>query len=171
MRPKDYGDIKRMLFDEFMQENPSKDLQVAFLTGMTWFENAITEKQTREDLYDFLPLRIKYDNLKEQLILVQDLNEKYEALKKEYDELMNLKEQLIFVQETNKKYEELKKKYDGLMNHFDNKFKMSQKEIKEAKLNRKFQQMEEEMKELRKLRKFRDLYYSLMIELRRKDYE
>ena len=84
---------------------------------------------------------------------------------------MNLKEQLIFVQETNKKYEELKKKYDGLMNHFDNKFKMSQKEIKEAKLNRKFQQMEEEMKELRKLRKFRDLYYSLMIELRRKDYE
>ena len=137
MRPKDYGDIKRMLFDEFMQENPSEELQAAFLTGMTRFEQAITEKETRDDLYDFLPLRIKYDNLKEQLMLLQDINEKYEEIKKEHE---------------------------GLLNTYNNMFKMSKDELKKAKKDKEYEKM---VVEVQKLKKFKDLYYMLLVESRR----
>ena len=51
MKHKDFSDIKRMLYDEFMQSNPTAEMQKSFITGMTWFEQAITEKETREDLY------------------------------------------------------------------------------------------------------------------------
>lgn len=134
MKQNDFGDIKRMLFDEFMQSNPTIEMQNSFITGMTWFEQAITEKETREDLYDFLPIRIKYDNLKEQLILVQDLSEKYE---------------------------EMKKNYEGMKATLENMYRMPKSELMKVKREKEYQNLYEE---LRRLRIYKDLYYVSLVE-------
>ena len=134
MKQKDFGDIKRMLFDEFMENNPTIEMQNSFITGMTWFEQAITEKETREDLYDFLPIRIKYDNLKEQLSLVQDLSEKYE---------------------------EMKKNYEGMKATLENMYRMPKTELMKVKREKEYQNLYEE---LRRLRIYKDLYYVSLVE-------
>ena len=134
MKQKDFGDIKRMLFDEFMESNPTNEMQNSFITGMTWFEQAITEKETREDLYDFLPIRIKYDNLKEQLSLVQDLSEKYE---------------------------EMKKNYEGMKATLENMYRMPKTELMKVKREKEYQNLYEE---LRRLRIYKDLYYVSLVE-------
>lgn len=134
MKQKDFGDIKKMLFDEFMENNPTIEMQNSFITGMTWFEQAITEKETREDLYDFLPIRIKYDNLKEQLSLVQDLSEKYE---------------------------EMKKNYEGMKATLENMYRMPKTELMKVKREKEYQNLYEE---LRRLRIYKDLYYVSLVE-------
>lgn len=139
MREKDFSDIKRMLFDEFMESNPTIEMQNSFITGMTWFEQAITEKETSEDLYDFLPIRIKYDNLKEQLLLVQDLSEKYE---------------------------EMKKNYEGMKATLDNMYRMPKTELMKVKREKEYQNLYEE---LRRLRIYKDLYYVSLVEKGRKN--
>ena len=139
MREKDFSDIKRMLFDEFMESNPTIEMQNSFITGMTWFEQAITDKETREDLYDFLPIRIKYDNLKEQLLLVQDLSEKYE---------------------------EMKKIYEVMKATLDNMYRMPKTELMKVKREKEYQNLYEE---LRRLRIYKDLYYVSLVEKGRKN--
>ena len=139
MKHKDFSDIKRMLYDEFMQSNPTEEMQKSFITGMTWFEQAITEKETREDLYDFLPIRIKYDNLKEQLLIVQDLSEKYE---------------------------EMKKSYEGMKATLNNMYKMPKTELMKVKREKEYQNLYDE---LRRLRIYKDLYYVSLVERGRKD--
>ena len=138
MKHKDFSDIKRMLYDEFMQSNPTAEMQKSFITGMTWFEQAITEKETREDLYDFLPIRIKYDNLKEQLLIVQDLSEKYE---------------------------EMKKSYEGMKATLNNMYKMPKTELMKVKREKEYQNLYDE---LRRLRIYKDLYYVSLVEKGRK---
>lgn len=134
MRPKDYGDLKQMLLDEFMQQNPTEDMQRAFVTAMTWFEQAITDDNIEEDLYNYLPMRIKYENLKEQLKIVQGISERYE---------------------------DAMKKYEGMKAQLENMYRMPKAELMKVKREKEYQNMSDE---LRRLRIFKDLYYVSLVE-------
>lgn len=133
MRPKDYGTIKRMLFEDFMQQHPTEEMQRVFILALTWFEQAITESDS-EDLYEYLPDRVKYENLKEQLKIVQGITEKYE---------------------------DAKRKYEGMKAQLENMYRMPKNELMKVKREKEYQNMADE---LRRLRIFRDLYYVSLVE-------
>ena len=133
MRPKDYGTIKRMLFEDFMQQHPTEEMQRVFILALTWFEQAITESDS-EDLYEYLPDRVKYENLKEQLKIVQGITEKYE---------------------------DAKRKYEGLKAQLENMYRMPKNELMKVKREKEYQNMADE---LRRLRIFKDLYYVSLVE-------
>ena len=135
MKPKDYGDIKRMLFEDFMQQHPTEEMQRVFILALSWFEQALIEKEnTMEDLYDYLPERIKYDNLKEQLKIVQGISERYEnAIRK----------------------------YEGMKAQLENMYRMPKSELMKVKKEKEYQNMADE---LRRLRIFKDLYYVSLVE-------
>ena len=140
MGPKDFGDIKRMLYAEFMEQEPSDDMQTGFLTGMAWLEQALMEEDdTIEDLYDYLPLRVKYKNLKEQLKIVQGITERCEKAERDYQ---------------------------GMKNKLENMLHMSDKEKKEIKKEEKYKEINKEMK---KLLLYKDLYYCLVVERYKKE--
>lgn len=139
MKPIDYGDLKQMLYAEFLEENPSEDMKRGFLKALAWFEDAITDPDIDEDLYDYLPMRIKYDNMKEQLKLVQDINDKYERAKKESE---------------------------GLKGTLDNMYRMPKPELIKLKKEKEYSRMREELSQLRP---FKDLYYVMLIEKYRKE--
>jgi len=134
MNPKDYGDIKRMLYDEFKGTNPTDEELRGFVTALTWFEDAITDPNIEEDLYDYLPLRIKYDNLKEQLKIVQDINGKYE---------------------------QARKLYEGMKNELENTYRLPKPELIKLKKEKEYSRM---LEEVRQLRIFKDLYYVMLVE-------
>lgn len=133
MRPKDYGTIKRMLFEDFMQQHPTEEMQRVFILALTWFEQAITESDS-EDLYEYLPDRVKYENLKEQLKIVQGITEKYE---------------------------DAKRKYEGMKAQLENMYRMPKNELMKVKREKEYQNMADE---LRRLRIFKDLYYVSLVE-------
>lgn len=133
MRPKDYGTIKRMLFEDFMQQHPTEEMQRVFILALTWFEQAITESDS-EDLYEYLPDRVKYENLKEQLKIVQGITEKYE---------------------------DATRKYEGMKAQLENMYRMPKNELMKVKREKEYQNMADE---LRRLRIFRDLYYVSLVE-------
>lgn len=133
MRPKDYGTIKRMLFEDFMQQHPTEEMQRVFILALTWFEQAITESDS-EDLYEYLPDRVKYENLKEQLKIVQGITEKYE---------------------------DATRKYEGMKAQLENMYRMPKNELMKVKREKEYQNMADEV---RRLRKFRDLYYVSLVE-------
>ena len=133
MRPKDYGTIKRMLFEDFMQQHPTEEMQRVFILALTWFEQAITESDS-EDLYEYLPDRVKYENLKEQLKIVQDITEKYE---------------------------DATRKYEGMKAQLENMYRMPKNELMKVKREKEYQNMADE---LRRLRIFKDLYYVSLVE-------
>ena len=134
MNPKDYGDIKRMLYDEFKGTNPTDEELRGLVTALTWFEDAITDPNIEEDLYDYLPLRIKYDNLKEQLKIVQDINGKYE---------------------------QARKLYEGMKNELENTYRLPKPELIKLKKEKEYSRM---LEEVRQLRIFKDLYYVMLVE-------
>lgn len=135
MKPKDYGDIKRMLFEDFMQQHPTEEMQRVFILALSWFEQALIEKEnTMEDLYDYLPERIKYDNLKEQLKIVQGISERYE---------------------------DAIRKYEGMKAQLENMYRMPKSELMKVKKEKEYQNMADE---LRRLRIFKDLYYVSLVE-------
>jgi len=138
MNPKDYGDIKRMLYDEFKESNPSEDEMRGFITALTWFEDAITSDETEQDLYDYLPIRIKYDNLKEQLKIVQGISEKYE---------------------------QARKLYEGMKNELENTYRLPKPELIKLKKEKEYSRMLEELKQLRI---YKDLYYVMLVERHKK---
>lgn len=138
MNPKDYGDIKRMLYDEFKESNPSEDEMRGFVTALTWFEDAITNDETEQDLYDYLPIRIKYDNLKEQLKIVQGISEKYE---------------------------QARKLYEGMKNELENTYRLPKPELIKLKKEKEYSRMLEELKQLRM---YKDLYYVMLVERHKK---
>lgn len=138
MNPKDYGDIKRMLYDEFKESNPSEDEMRGFVTALTWFEDAITNDETEQDLYDYLPIRIKYDNLKEQLKIVQGISEKYE---------------------------QARKLYEGMKNELENTYRLPKPELIKLKKEKEYSRMLEELKQLRI---YKDLYYVMLVERHKK---
>ena len=125
MKPKDYGHIKRMLFEEFMQQNPTEEMQRIFILALTWFEEAITDSRTEEDLYE---------NLKEQLKIVQGITERYE---------------------------DANKKYEGMKAQLENMYRMPKSELMKLKREKEYQNMADE---LRRLRIFKDLYYVSLVE-------
>ena len=133
MRPKDYGTIKRMLFEDFMQQHPTEEMQRVFILALTWFEQAITESDS-EDLYEYLPDRVKYENLKEQLKIVQGITEKCE---------------------------DATRKYEGMKAQLENMYRMPKNELMKVKREKEYQNMADE---LRRLRIFRDLYYVSLVE-------
>ena len=133
MRPKDYGTIKRMLFEDFMQQHPTEEMQRVFILALTWFEQAITESDS-EDLYEYLPDRVKYENLKEQLKIVQGITEKYE---------------------------DATRKYEGMKAQLENMYRMPKNELMKVKREKEYQNMADE---LRRLRIFKDLYYVSLVE-------
>ena len=133
MRPKDYGTIKRMLFEDFMQQHPTEEMQRVFILALTWFEQAITESDS-EDLYEYLPDRVKYENLKEQLKIVQGITEKYE---------------------------DTTRKYEGMKAQLENMYRMPKNELMKVKREKEYQNMADE---LRRLRIFKDLYYVSLVE-------
>lgn len=134
MKPKDYGHIKRMLFEEFMQQNPTEEMQRIFILALTWFEEAITDSRTEEDLYEYLPEKLKYENLKEQLKIVQGITERYE---------------------------DANKKYEGMKAQLENMYRMPKSELMKLKREKEYQNMADE---LRRLRIFKDLYYVSLVE-------
>ncbi|MBQ8189336.1 MAG: hypothetical protein IJZ44_06120 [Lachnospiraceae bacterium] len=134
MNPKDYNDIKRMLYSEFLEQEPSEDAQKGFLTALAWFEQAITNPNIDEDLYDYLPIRIKYDNLKEQLKIVQGITERYEQAKKDYE---------------------------GMKNTLENTYRLPKPELIKLKKEKEYSRMLEELKHLRT---YKDLYYVMLVE-------
>lgn len=133
MKPKDYGTIKRMLFEDFMQQHPTEEMQRVFILALTWFEQAITESDS-EDLYEYLPDRVKYENLKEQLKIVQGITEKYE---------------------------DATRKYEGMKAQLENMYRMPKNELMKVKREKEYQNMADE---LRRLRIFKDLYYVSLVE-------
>ena len=133
MRPKDYGTIKRMLFEDFMQQHPTEEMQRVFILALTWFEQAITESDS-EDLYEYLPDRVKYENLKEQLKIVQGITAKYE---------------------------DATRKYEGMKAQLENMYRMPKNELMKVKREKEYQNMADE---LRRLRIFKDLYYVSLVE-------
>ena len=138
MKKEDYGDIKNMLLDEYKQIEADPDKISAFLTGMTWFEDALTEDDTEERLNEFLPLRISNEYLRKQLVDVQVIiaqNEKYKSL------------------------------YEGMKNKMDNMCCLSNKELSKLRMDMEFQNVR---KELSQYRRYRDLYYELLAEKNRK---
>ena len=133
MKPKDYGTIKRMLFEDFMQQHPTEEMQRVFILALTWFEQAITESDS-EDLYEYLPDRVKYENLKEQLKIVQGITDKYE---------------------------DATRKYEGMKAQLENMYRMPKNELMKVKREKEYQNMADE---LRRLRIFKDLYYVSLVE-------
>jgi hypothetical protein len=133
MKPKDYGNIKRMLFEDFMQQHPTEEMQRVFILALTWFEQAIIGSDS-EDLYEYLPDRIKYENLKEQLKIVQDISEKYE---------------------------DATRKYEGMKAQLENMYRMPKNELMKLKREEEYKRMNDE---LRRLRIYRDLYYVSLVE-------
>ena len=67
MKKNEYGDLKRMLLDEYMQSNPTDDEVDAFYTGLTWFEDALYDDDIDNELNDFLPLRKENEYLRKDL--------------------------------------------------------------------------------------------------------
>ena len=122
-----------MLFEDFMQQHPTEEMQRVFILALTWFEQAITESDS-EDLYEYLPDRVKYENLKEQLKIVQGITEKYE---------------------------DAKRKYEGLKAQLENMYRMPKNELMKVKREKEYQNMADE---LRRLRIFKDLYYVSLVE-------
>lgn len=122
-----------MLFEDFMQQHPTEEMQRVFILALTWFEQAITESDS-EDLYEYLPDRVKYENLKEQLKIVQGITEKYE---------------------------DAKRKYEGMKAQLENMYRMPKNELMKVKREKEYQNMADE---LRRLRIFRDLYYVSLVE-------
>lgn len=122
-----------MLFEDFMQQHPTEEMQRVFILALTWFEQAITESDS-EDLYEYLPDRVKYENLKEQLKIVQGITEKYE---------------------------DATRKYEGMKAQLENMYRMPKNELMKVKREKEYQNMADE---LRRLRIFRDLYYVSLVE-------
>lgn len=122
-----------MLFEDFMQQHPTEEMQRVFILALTWFEQAITESDS-EDLYEYLPDRVKYENLKEQLKIVQGITEKYE---------------------------DATRKYEGMKAQLENMYRMPKNELMKVKREKEYQNMADEV---RRLRKFRDLYYVSLVE-------
>lgn len=139
MNQNDYGDIKRMLYDEYMEENPSEEEQRAFLTALAWFEDAITNPETEEDLYNYLPMRVRYDNLKEQLKIVQGISEKYE---------------------------QAKKLYEGMKNELENTYRLPKPELIKLKKEKEYSRM---LDEVRQLRIYKDLYYVMLADKHKRE--
>jgi len=127
-----------MLYDEFKESNPSEDEMRGFITALTWFEDAITSDETEQDLYDYLPIRIKYDNLKEQLKIVQGISEKYE---------------------------QARKLYEGMKNELENTYRLPKPELIKLKKEKEYSRMLEELKQLRI---YKDLYYVMLVERHKK---
>lgn len=122
-----------MLFEDFMQQHPTEEMQRVFILALTWFEQAITESDS-EDLYEYLPDRVKYENLKEQLKIVQGITEKYE---------------------------DTTRKYEGMKAQLENMYRMPKNELMKVKREKEYQNMADE---LRRLRIFKDLYYVSLVE-------
>lgn len=122
-----------MLFEDFMQQHPTEEMQRVFILALTWFEQAITESDS-EDLYEYLPDRVKYENLKEQLKIVQGITEKYE---------------------------DATRKYEGMKAQLENMYRMPKNELMKVKREKEYQNMADE---LRRLRIFKDLYYVSLVE-------
>lgn len=113
---------------EFQESNPSPAEIRAFLTGMIWFEQAITDTaDTDERLNDYVPEKLLNQYL--------------------YQELEGVKE-LITQNET------LKKRNQGLQNELANIRQLSQAEFRELRKNEEYHRMIEELIYTKKQRDF-----------------
>jgi len=134
MKKNEYGDLKRMLLDEYMQSNPTDDEVDAFYTGLTWFEDALYDDDIDNELNDFLPLRKENEYLRKDLA----------GLHKILEENM-----------------EMKRLYNGMKNDFENVKHMSKKQLEEFKEQSEYKKM---IEEIRALRIYKDLYFQLLAE-------
>ena len=134
MKKEDYGELKRMLLDEYMQENPSEEEINAFYTGLTWFEDALYDNDIDDELNNFFPMREENKYLREQLAGMHKILE---------DNM------------------EMKRLIEGMENKVKNMMKMSKQELKEEKSKYEYANL---LKENIELNKYKDKYFTLLAE-------
>ena len=78
--------LKKVLLEEFTATDPSPtDEEIkAFIKGMTWLEEALSDPKGTEDvLNEYMPLDMQNQIIREQLVGVKELLAEVEQLKKE----------------------------------------------------------------------------------------
>lgn len=132
----EFGDIKCMLLNEYKKQKRTEAEITAFIKGMSWFEDALVDRDGDDRLNEYLPLRIDNSYLIESLAQLREIESENETLKQQYQKLLD---------------------------HQETWYHLSQKEKFKIKREKEYQALE---KENAALNKYRDLYYELVLRLR-----